>query len=167
MVGFCLSETVTLNEQFVVPATLDAVQVTLLFPTGKEWGEVMTVGPISSALAPVMGQVSRGEPPTTLRTKPPEVPPANLKGLTDALPSPAVGDGSPEALEIVVARPPAVAVLDIVIAAKVVALPDLDPRAGHRAPVRVENAPADAGDAALGRPGMSRANDDDVKAIFQ
>jgi hypothetical protein len=47
----------------------------------------MTVGPISAAMTPVVGQVSRGEPPTTLRTKEPETPPPNLRDLTEALPS--------------------------------------------------------------------------------
>ena len=44
--GGCVSLTVTVNEQFAVPATLEAVHVTVLVPTEKKLGEVITVAPI-------------------------------------------------------------------------------------------------------------------------
>jgi hypothetical protein len=37
--------TVTVNEQLATPAAFDAVHVTAVEPTGKEFGEVMTVEP--------------------------------------------------------------------------------------------------------------------------
>src|SRR5580704_1508636 len=66
-----------------------------------------------------------------------------------AVAAPLIGDGPAEALEIVVARPVAAAVPDIVIAAVAVALPDLDPRPRERPPVAVENMPGDLGHGAL------------------
>jgi hypothetical protein len=36
---------VTVNEQLATPATLEAVHVTVVVPTGKEFGEVITVEP--------------------------------------------------------------------------------------------------------------------------
>src|SRR5437868_1603286 len=43
--GGSLSCTVTVNEQFAVPATFDAVHETVVVPTGNELGEVITVAP--------------------------------------------------------------------------------------------------------------------------
>ena len=67
-----------------------------------------------------------------------------------------VGDHLAEALKILVARPPAIAITDIVIAAIGVALPDLDARSAHRPPAAVENTARDAGHGALRRLGMPR-----------
>src|SRR2546426_95720 len=39
----------TVNEQLTVPALFDAVQVTVVVPTGNAYGEVITVGPILHA----------------------------------------------------------------------------------------------------------------------
>src|SRR5262245_35536407 len=44
--GACVSLTVTVNRQLLVPATLVAVAVTVLVPTGKVCGEVIEVAPI-------------------------------------------------------------------------------------------------------------------------
>src|SRR5207302_8136955 len=66
-----------------------------------------------------------------------------------------VGDGSPEALEVVVPRPLAAAVLDIVVAAVAVALPDLDAGTRERPPGTIDNTPGDAGDSALRGFGVS------------
>ena len=76
-----------------------------------------------------------------------------------------IGDRLAEALEILVARPPAIAVPDIVVAAIDVALPDLDPRPSHRPPVAVENAACDSGHRSLCRLGMPRDMDEIVVGI--
>ena len=44
--GGCVSLTVTVNEQFAVPATFEAVHVTVLVPTENGCGEVIAVAPI-------------------------------------------------------------------------------------------------------------------------
>jgi hypothetical protein len=38
--------TVTVKTQFAIPATFDAVQVTVLVPTGKKYGDAITFEPI-------------------------------------------------------------------------------------------------------------------------
>src|SRR5262245_8158720 len=43
--GGCVSLTVTVNEQLATPATFEAVHVTVVVPTGKEFGDVITVEP--------------------------------------------------------------------------------------------------------------------------
>jgi len=43
--GGCVSRTVTVNEQFATPATFEAVHMTVVVPTGKEFGEAITVEP--------------------------------------------------------------------------------------------------------------------------
>src|SRR6266705_1225169 len=77
----------------------------------------------------------------------------------------AVGHGLPEALEVVVARLLAAAVLDIVIAAVVVALPDLDAGARERPLGAIEDAPGDADDRALRRFGMPLHMDEVIVGI--
>src|SRR5947199_9611124 len=59
-----------------------------------------------------------------------------------------------ETLEIIVGRP-AAAALDMVVAAVLVALPDLDPCPRHRLPGAIEDASGDAGDGPLRRLGMT------------
>jgi hypothetical protein len=44
--GGSVSLTVTVKEQLAVPATFEAVHETVVVPTGKAYGEVITVEPI-------------------------------------------------------------------------------------------------------------------------
>jgi hypothetical protein len=48
-----LSATVTVKLQLAVPAVLVAVQLTVVVPTGKVWGEVITVAPILHSIVGV------------------------------------------------------------------------------------------------------------------
>ena len=65
-----------------------------------------------------------------------------------------VDEGAAEALEIVVGWA-AAAALDMVVAAVLIALPDLDPRPRERPPGAVENAAGDPGYRALRRLGAA------------
>src|SRR6516225_10503856 len=49
--GGSVSLTVTVKTQFATPATFEAVQVTVLVPTGKKYGDAITFEPISQITA--------------------------------------------------------------------------------------------------------------------
>src|SRR5438552_3520958 len=87
MSGGCVSLTVTVKLQFAVPHSLEAVQLTVLVPTGNECGDVITVAPI------LHSKVGVGVPPvvtlkaTLLEHRPGAVGTMMLPGqLTDGLP---------------------------------------------------------------------------------
>jgi hypothetical protein len=61
MTGSSVSLTVTVKEELAVPATLAAVQVTLVVPMGNRWGEVITVVPIAHVTVGVGVPVAVGD----------------------------------------------------------------------------------------------------------